>query len=420
MKKNLFGISILAVLGIIVSSIIFASFKNEWGEKFLGFNVAFFIAPSFLFYISKSFTVVENNEKALYQSLIVGTAVKELEHGTGLVITPPGFIKVRTVSTEIFSLNIPGKRDEIFYGSDHETLPAGMTRPTRIVTGSHDHINEVYEAFKKYFNDANYWENPGTSLQIKTEFESFENDPSSFLSLPQETEENGTVLKSTLVIGLEAAARIRIKHVKYFDRNIGTVESAKEQLKNTVIKVINEIFSKLTPLTIIKNTSELNRWMVHVLQAIVNGNGELEGGIRKDSWGIVIEELDILTLDLSKKLSEAIRDARMATYLAHTEKVKGKALNSVSADKIKTEGKANAQAESSLEEAMLKAQAAGLSEMKSKLSLDDPLEVLRLQSLLQSFKSEKAHIYMGMDGYGDLMSKIQTLFNNQNKKGGTK
>jgi regulator of protease activity HflC (stomatin/prohibitin superfamily) len=393
-------------------------------------------------YSAVSFNTVQNDEKAILERL--GEPIEDLEHGAGLVFAPLGIWSITIEKTPTVTVELPGPKTRIFHGSDHETLPDGKVRPFRITSSSRNNFDGLRFLAKEYFAkpgdptmrpDARY-ENlisrvEEAILRIKTT-----------QSLPN----NETLGQQTFM--LQLFLRARIKSPKYFQRNVGRYSLNQQKLAvsdnpyigddeysklrfeiSQMAKTLTqEICGKLTMSAIIENTGEINLILQAFMSAKVDGNdgetsdtfkvtdgngNEIDQKIRKDSLGIVIEEAKIITPDPGKTSSAALQtraiasvEAKSAEIKANADKLVAKRQNEAEEDRLIKIGAGEAAAL----QARLAAEALGYKEIADKLGIKNPLEIYKIQQLLDILPKSNAQFIIGGDaGLNELFARIKNI-----------
>lgn len=353
----------------------------------IGVLIAFFVKPFFgvnlgigfillwcCGYILGSLKTVGPNELAM--ETFFGKPTNHYEAGKGLVLIPFGFYKLTKVASVTYQFQIPGDPEKVFKGKDTEPLPDDTwVRPMRIFTGQEDPLTD---------------------------------DP----------------LSGRLHGVFSAIIRWRILDYNKFTRNIGSVDEAQRQMRDTAEKALVEKLGTMSPREIIKkigaaiNEDGINAKLVATLQKLVNGddNGE-------DGWGIKIEDFQLLAPDFGQTLSAAISDARSASFTkeaaikvaegeaktielkgvaeAKTIEVKGEA----EAKSIKARGLAEAAvmkekgiSASEAENLMRKVKTANLKELAKELELTEKALLLQLETFEKAISNVGAngHLYFNL------------------------
>lgn len=243
--------------------------NNLWnyGWIILGFQIIYTVL---------SFKTVGPDEKAAV--LFFGRPLHEVR--SGLVFVPWLICSLRKESRLTIQIQIPGEPEEIDKsGDDEKGVSAGKVLPIRATTGS-------YETVKK------------NSL--------FTNDPSLV---------EGDPLNQRMTLEPSAQIRFKIKNIVKFIGHIGSITEAKKQLRDTAEGVIKSEFAKRTPALIIAHWSEISNILkLEIGKMVKDDTGTID---EDEGWGVVIETAQLLDVDITKKVNEALSAVSAAKITAN-------------------------------------------------------------------------------------------------------
>ena len=189
-------------------------------------------------YFFLSFKIVLAEEQALV--LFFGRPIEELESGPHIV--PWIICSLRKETKHTLQIQIPGEPEEIDKsGNDKDGLMKGKkVLPIRVTTGS-------YETAKA---------NP-----------EFAGDPSLNRNDP---------LNERMTVEVTALVRFAIKSLTHFIQNIGNLDEARRQLRDTVESVLKAELAKRTPALIIAHWDDINKEILRKLNILIKDKTETE------------------------------------------------------------------------------------------------------------------------------------------------
>lgn len=312
-------------------------------------------------YILGSLRKVEPNELAL--ETFFGKPIKSHDAGAGLVFVPFGFFELRKFPSETNQFQIPAEPELVFKGHDDEPLPnENMVRPMRIFTGQEQNVDD--------------------------------NDP----------------LTRRLHGTFSAIIRWRIKEPMHFIRNVGQIDYAEKQLRDTAEKALVVILGKKSPREIIASMGEINKSLTKILQKLVNGKSEED----PDRWGVEIEDFQLLAPDFGQTLSKKISESVAASF---GKKIAIEEAEGTSA-KIRLEGFAKAEviakegiAVANAKELLLKAEAMGYKEIADKLGIKEKEVILQVEAIKQAMAKagENGHVFFNMPNIASMAEMFSAI-----------
>lgn len=251
----------------------------NWGEVFFLTHVLYTVA---------SLRVIGPTE--LGAILFFGKPITEVR--SGLVFVPRFICRLQKETALVIQKELPADPEHIFRNEDKEKVPEGFFPPIRIPFG-----------------------HPGSKLP--PDFEpAGENDPLDV-----------RVTAETVII-----IRVRITKGSYITllTNIGSVEEAIRQIRDTAVAMAFREFAKVTPAVVMKNLERYNKMLETEIQELVTTD-----------WGLSLGGAQIKLINFHRELNTAIGEVSIAT-------LKGKAtVISAEAERQKRElhGKGDAAAE---------------------------------------------------------------------------
>lgn len=328
--------------------------KNLW-------NWGWIIISFQIIYIVLSFKTVGPEEKAAV--LLFKRPMYEVK--SGLIFVPWLVCSLRKESRLTIQMQIPGEPEEIDKSGDDNKglLPGKMFLPIRSTTAS-------YEIVKK--NKA------------------FANDPALV---------EGDPLNRRMTLEPTAQIRFKIKDLVKFIQTIGSIKEAKKQLRDTAEGVIDSEFGKRTPALIIAHRSDINKTLRKEIGKLVKDDTTTPE--HNEWWGVDIETAQLLDLDISKKVNEALSQVAEADVIAKK--------TVIVAEASKKSAKLAGQGAASAELSMLTAQAAGQQLLANTAKTKAGKYALTLQTVNEMTAKSKFSIVGGDGLLGVVASAKETL-----------
>lgn len=237
-------------------------------------NWGWIIASLQMIYLVLSFRTVRADEKAVI--LLFERPLYEVN--SGLVFIPWLICNLRIETSLVIQIQIPGEPEEVDKsGDDEKGVASGKFLPIRATTGS-------YESVKKS--------------------DEFKDDPALIKDDP---------LNERMTLEPSAQIVLKIKDISKFIRNIGSVAMAKKLLRDTSEGVIQSEFAKRTPALIIAHRTEINKKIREQIRLLIKDDPNTAG--HDEGWGAEIEAAQLLEIDISKKVNEALSQVAEAKAL---------------------------------------------------------------------------------------------------------
>lgn len=235
--------------------------KNQW-------NWGMIILAILMVYLRQSFKIVGPTE--LGAVLLFGRPLYQVD--PGLVFVPFLICKIMREDGTTIARQFPAEPELVDKsGDDSKPVKEGYKKPIRVATASYNMLSD--EMKKKIKGDIN--------------------DP----------------LNKMLVVEPSAVVRFQIIDYLSFLKNIGSLEKAISQMRDTVDTVLNIEFPKRTPSLLIQDKEEINKELLDKIEILV-GDPDNPTAVaeKKRSWGINVINAQIPELDLSKGIHTSIRD----------------------------------------------------------------------------------------------------------------
>jgi regulator of protease activity HflC (stomatin/prohibitin superfamily) len=295
--------SILTILGIIlIFSKVSIDTKNLW-------NWGWIIISSEILYLFLSFRVIGPQEIAAF--LFFGKPLYALR--SGLVFVPFGICSLFKATKLTTQIQIPGDPEQVDKSGNDDQPLAGKVRPIRAPTGSSETV----------------------SGEFVEELQGFRDDP----------------INKRMTLEVSAQIRFRINNIISFVENIGSIEEVDKQMRDTAESTIKVEFAKRTPCLILAHLSDINNTLNEAINKLVGKSGD------ENSWGVEVENVQIVDIDLSKTVNTAMVNTTAAAFDKKTIITKAEAEEA----KRAKEGAGAADAELS----MLTAEALGFEQLAS-------------------------------------------------------
>ncbi len=192
----------------------------------------------------------------------------------GLVIVLLGIFQLKKNSAAEQQFQFPADPEEIFKGKDEEKLPDGMVRPMRIATASPETVDiALLEEFKK--------------------------------KNPKVVDDD---LHVRMTLETELIVRYRIVRETYFKfmRNIGSLDEAARQIRDTSERVLSGVMSKRTVAMILGSRDEIDKSLITEIKKLVGDLPDLTETEQEKSWGIQILDVQLLEPDITYIVNEAL------------------------------------------------------------------------------------------------------------------
>ena len=252
----------MAIIVVVIVLIVMQCAIDEqniwnWGWIILGLQIV---------YLSLSFKTVEPDQLAVI--LLFGNPLYEVH--SGLVFVPWIVCSLRKESSLANQIQIPGEPEEIDRsGDDVKGVALNKILPIRATTGSYESV-------------------------VKDPI--FEKDPALV--------DKNDPLNQRMTLEPSAQIVFKIKDIIKFIRNIGSIATAKKRLRDTSEGVIQSEFAKRTPALVIAHRAEINKKIREEIGLLVKDNPDTPG--HDEGWGVEIEVAQLLEIDISKKVNEAL------------------------------------------------------------------------------------------------------------------
>lgn len=274
-----------------------------------------------------------------------GAPVREYERGKGLCFVPWLLLSFETLPGRVLESEFPGEPENVYKGTD-DAFPHGdgeLVRPVRITAGT------------------------GKS-------EGGHNGP----------------LEVQMTAEIQWYIRWRIFSYFQFKANIGSIETARKQLRDTTERILVELAGKRTMGGVVRETSEMNEEILAHAQRIMSTG----------SWGAEVLEAGIKEPDLSHDVNISL--AGVASARADADRIVALA-DAEKARLIKEgEGKASAAKED------LVARGQGIASFAESADVCGG-EVLQAEVAANMFGESDKVVLGGADGLKDLFAAAQVV-----------
>lgn len=251
--------ALLSVLALVlINKKISIDSKNQWNWGWTILSIEFL-------HFSLSFRTV--GPKSLGAVLLFGRPLYQVK--SGLVYVPFMICQLAKETKLVIKEQFPAEPELVDKsGDDTKLIKDGFVKPIRVTTASKDMISST----------------------DKERIKDFLNHP----------------LNEIMTLEPSVVVRFQIRNDDFisFLTNIGSIEHAVSQMRDTVDSVLNIEFPKRTPSLIILDKEEINSKLKEKIEILV-GEKDTDS---KESWGINVLNVQIADLDLSKTINESLRD----------------------------------------------------------------------------------------------------------------
>ncbi|MBU6430812.1 MAG: hypothetical protein KGJ58_00810 [Patescibacteria group bacterium] len=341
--------------------------KNKW-------NLGWAILSIEFFHFGLSFRTV--GPKSLGAVLLFGRPLHQVK--SGLVYVPFIVCQLAKETKLVIKEQFPAEPEFVDKsGLDNRPVPTGYLKPIRVTTASRDMISDEDKVRIKEFKDHPLNEIMTLEPSVVVRFQIRGDDFISFLT------------------------------------NIGSIEHAVSQMRDTVDSVLNIEFPKRTPALIIIDKEEINRKLREKIEILV---GEIpdpedpDSFNQEESWGINVINVQLADVDLSKTINQSLRDVadsklRYEVGVKEAEKKKkSRELEGEGEKKFETDkgtGVANARL------SFLEAEAEGLEKIAGVAKTTEGKVAIISKTQEEALKNAKYSIIP--EGLGSLISSVQEI-----------
>lgn len=196
-------------------------------------------------------------------------------------------------------------------------------------------------------------------------------------------------IRMTVEVSLLSRYRIEKGQFLTFLTTIGSTEEARRQIRDTVEAVLKSEFAKKSPKEILADYANINLILRTAVETLTN------------SWGIKVEDVQIVDIDLGKKVNQSLRDVPAALL---QKKVTLTNAEAEMQKRIK-EGKGSAEAQ----KLFLQAQAVGYKKIANELGITEGALILSLQTMKESFEKANYSVIPGSDAFAFAAGLSETL-----------
>ncbi|MFA6273177.1 MAG: SPFH domain-containing protein [Candidatus Paceibacterota bacterium] len=356
-KNKMFWTFLIANLATIIAAgiAIVIDPRNE-------LNAGYIIIAVQLLYAALSIKIVGPTE--LGGILLFGDPRCEVE--SGLVLVPFAICELKKETRLVIQRQFPGEPEEVDKSSTDQNTRSGMVQPIRVPTASPEAVDN----------------------EFKADMTAFKDEPINNRMTPE----------------VSIIVRFQIRKGSYlrFLTNIGTLDSAIKQMRDTTETVTGIEFAKRTPPLIIRDRGKINNSLKDSVEILV---GEKPNSEPEESWGVNVINVQLVDVDFGKTVNEQLRNViakklekqqtiTTAEGARQARELEGAGEKSYLTDK----GLGDAAAR----EALLKAEAAGIDALRKVTGTKAGQLALHLKVIQTALQSANYSIIPGSELYSSI------------------
>lgn len=268
-KKMLYLYGVVAVIYILLAIPALSMIKNKVSiDQKNQWNWGMIILCIQILHFCLSFKIVGPTE--LGAVLLFGKPIFQIH--AGLAFVPFLICQIMREDGTTIKKQFPAEPELVDKsGDDTKPVRPGFVKPIRVATVSYNMLSD----------------------DMKKKIKGDTNDP----------------LNKMLVVEPSVVVRFQIIDYLLFLKNIGSMEKAVSQMRDTVDSVLNIEFPKRTPSLLVQDKDTINNEILNRVEILVGDpDNKIAVAKKRKSWGIDVMDAQIAELDLSKGIHTSIRD----------------------------------------------------------------------------------------------------------------
>lgn len=330
--------------------------KNQW-------NWGWTILSIELLHFGLSFRTV--GPKSLGAILLFGRPLYQV--GSGLVFVPFVVCYLIKETKLVIQERFPAEPELVDKsGDDTKSVTPGFVKPIRVTTASWDMLSAEFKKKSEDYKDHS--------------------------------------LNESMTLEPSVVVRFQIQRDNYisFLTNIGSIDEAVSQMRDTVDSMLNIEFAKRTPALLLLDKEDINHRLLEKIKILVGEKPDpanLGSFNPSESWGINVINVQIADVDVSKKINQSLRD--VADSILRKKETVTEAEAKKRARELEGEGDANARL------AFLIAEAGGLEKIAKIAETEGGKLAVIAKTQEEALKGSQYSIIP--EGIGSLISGVQEV-----------